>query len=444
MFIALHNLIAAAEPGTTAHDIYIQWLNYHVLESNDDQIVTVANIIGGAYDDFIIENFMTKKLRTLLSPASLTDRARRPVFTEFPFIPVQLNNTLPHTNPYFYLIPTSNSSQPMAMTFLNSARSFISQTFVKCIDLYELFNNESGTAIMNHFYCSPRVPTFYCMRVKVTPTATPQTLANFAAKIQYKCRSSCSVKPKHKVTEPHDDVDYQRSLYLCAKHPKNADPDALHAISAEFRSPQPVLLYSPWNTGVSSLYYPLTSGLCIESYEIDGFHIPFPHNTTSINHENSYFKESMIPMTSTTNYTFYDGNSILSTRMRTQTNHHEHKISMSYFDMSQHRLPVYPPQVGITNLQDLLPGFTPIHGVLEPAYASNKIAYSGNINWTKHTCDRNIPDPFQAWSSYRWIDPQYANIHEHCRRKFFIMNFRTTHGTLNPIVAAPFLYDIVN
>lgn len=284
---------------------------YHTITK---YVVTVANLIGAAYDNHIVENFISKKLQTLLSPASVTNRARRPVFYEFPFRTVTLDCAL-YINPYFYLLPTTDITLPMAMAFINSLRCFMNQTFTKITQLFELFGTESGTAIMNHFYCSPSIPTSHSMPVKLTAKATTQTLANIAAKLQYKCRSSCTTEPTYKITEPNDDV--------------------------------------------------------------------------------------------------VDGNHSLSTRIRSTTTQPTTKASISYFDMSQHQLPMYPPNIEITNLQELLPGFTPVLGNMEPSYASNKIAYSENIDWTKAKCDEIISDPLQAWSSYKWTDPQYVRYHTH-------------------------------
>lgn len=443
MFIMLHNIIATSLPTATSDEIWREWLNSTVIRNNDSEI-KVANIIGGAYDQHLVENYMTRKLRLLLAPVSLQNNRRRRIFKEFPIPPYLMTARLSQINPYYYLLGGHNTIAPSMMNFTQEFHNKQKQIFEGSKILGELIGLESGTQIMNHYYIEAQLPTYHDLDTEVTKTSTTQTLANFATRLKFKCSTRCSEESKTPVNKPPATVEYTKALYLVNQNGvQPPDPNTRMVYESKKHSNERILLYSPWSTGVSSLYYPVTTGILIETNEIDGIHIPFPRNDTSIHDENSFFLESAIPMESTLCRNHLQGDTNISIRYRVEDNIDVTKVSLSFDDRTKHILPIYAQTVQSTIETQLLPGFTLQTGITDPHYATNKIAYDGNRKWTKQECDSVFPDPPIVWSSYRWIDRKYAATTYSHQYTYFLINFRTMYGTMPSIYMSNPLHNII-
>lgn len=449
MFLALHNIIAKHGANATFNTIWYEWLEYPVITIAEQQPIRVANIIGAAYDNNEVENFLTRKLKTLLSVTTLDLQQRKPVFKKFNFANVTYDEIDNDINPYEYLLGTHPNIITNMMSFINIMSNDFDQIFLKCDYLGAMFGIQSGTHVMNHFYGEPQLPTFHNLPVKFSEDKTKPkkpTLVNsatYADKLKFKCTFKCEL-PKAVTVKPMPvNVAHTKELYLVNTNP-SVEPDIKASIYSSKRQRNQIILYSPYSTGESSMYYCLTNGIHIETFEIDSFHVPYPRLDNSINDENSHFLDSAIPISSAISRQELDGQSILAVRFRTIDNEYTERISHSYFNRAEHRIPMYGQRVSTETAENLLPGFLPVQGISHPNLASNKVAYSDTQEWTHKKCTDTFPTSPFIWSSYRWIDPMYAHQDTFLDSTYFICDLRTMYGTIPQTQMSSYLYDIVD
>lgn len=104
MFLILHDLLAEY-PNQSVDFIWQLWLDTTLI-THDNNIVKVANVIGGAYNNNIVNNYMTTQLRKLLLPVLMNATTHRNVYTTFDIPSTTQQIPLANTNPYFYLQST--------------------------------------------------------------------------------------------------------------------------------------------------------------------------------------------------------------------------------------------------------------------------------------------------------------------------------------------------
>lgn len=442
MFIALHNIIAESGPKATDQEIWHKWLKYVVIQQNTGETYCVANLIGGAYGDHEVDNRLTLKLRTLLSVTTLATQQRQVIYRPFPLQPYIVAQ-FSETNPYEYLLGAEDTLFPTIIQFTNSLDATLKELFKGTVCLGNLFGLESGCNIMNHYYCEPQIPTFHTMSVTLDPKKTTTTSLNaFAERIKFRCTYRCETDSLRPLRQLPQGTAFERELYL-VNDPVAPDPSPEGQVPIVIQPPDPdlrkpvfsriddeIVLYSPYSNGKSAMYYPITNGLHIETYEIDSFHVPMVKLDNSITDENNYFLESAIPIESTVSAESYDGTRNLSVRYRTITDESTTRNAFSYFDRTKHTLPVYPQTVQTDSTTSLLPGFSPTLGITHPNQATTKIAYGIKERLEPEEGSGVSPTELFAWSSYRWIDPMYAQTPFAPYNTYFICDLRTMYGTL--------------
>lgn len=442
MFVALHNLIATRGKNATATDIWLAWLAYPVITIDGEQI-TVAHIIGAAYDDQESPNFISEKLFRLLSVTALDGKQRKAVFTRYPFTPVTVEGEVDNINPYHYLLGAYPNQLPQLTKFRNAIDSAFAEAFKDCIYLGEMFGEASGTHLMNHYYSGIQLPTYHNLKVKLTSTRKTSSFKTYAQALRFKCSYDCKEKPKIAVKSCPDDLPHEASLYLVDEKVELTTPIYETTIPYYSSSTQSnaIILYSPWNTGVSSMYYTLTNGICIESYEIDSFHVPTVKLYSTLHDENSHFLESAIPIKATICRDHLDGNTVLRVRQRPPDEQDTSRVSGSLIDMTQHTLPVYPNI--IHNEGEPLSGFTKVSNIVHANLASTKVAYTSTDIWTKELLETTFPELIYLWSSYRWINPVNQNSETFLDSTYFLGDQRPQYGTFPETHKSRFLNNII-
>lgn len=424
MFMALHNMIAEATPNDTDETIWIQWLNYVVIRTATENI-TVAHLIGGGYANYITENFVTKSLRKLLSPLAQNGR---PFLEPYQFdIPTQPGDEIDRVNPYFYLLGNTLDMVPTFQNFRNMMRSIVYDLFPKSIPLWTVYGSESGSTIMNHCYTTPTVPTFHNIKTgELTPKSSSRSASEYATNINFKCTWKCNKKAEHPVKWPESE-SFTPAYYLRTQSKSTPlDMDSYLASELDPNS-SPWIIYSPWSPGKASTFYPVTSGLIVETFEIDGSHVPQPAMQNSIHDENSHFLESAVPILATTGRKSYDAVQAHVIRKRTTERRHRTKVCFSKYDMTVHQLPVYANS--IRNAAYPTAGFHTEEGIQYPTRATTKIAYNGNVIPTLSKPESFFPYKLHAWSSYRWIPRKHSVKDDFINYAYFLVNFRTIYGT---------------
>lgn len=446
MFLALHNIIAEKGANATTDEVWYTWLDYIVYRTPTEEI-KVANIIGGAYNDAIVDNFLSKKLRKLLSITTSDQRQRKAVYQVFKFPSYPEQEDLEVTDAYSLLLSADTQMIPSIDIFHHTMSAQFQQIFKNCGPLGSLFAAVSGTNIMNHYYDELQPPTFHTYKVNLTERASikTQTYSQFLTDLKYRCTFYCTQKADYNVTFIEPNVPYSRSISLVSTSMEQPDdPDIKQSSFSQILNRSPVYLYSPWSTGPSSMYYALTNGLHIETSEIDSFHVPYPRTDTPLHDENSIFLSSAIPINATVDTRSLKGNSNLFTRYRSYDSDYEHRISHSLYDMTEHRLPMYPTAVAADTTGNPFPGFTKVTGIIHANLASQKIAYSGNTQWKEKICKSTFPiEPF-IWSSYRWINPSLDQTAPATETGYFIADFRPLYGTTPQTYKSYHLYDLIN
>lgn len=422
MFLALHNIIAEAGPDDTETTLWIRWLKYVVIRTATENI-TVGHLIGAAYDDNLLENFITKSLHKLLSPIASTGSKARPVLEPFDFI-ITEKASLDLVNPYFYLLGNEKLQLNTFMNFRNLLRCQVYELFPDCIPIWQLYGLESGSTIMNHCYTTTSVPTFHALPISITSCTTTASTFNYKEKLKFKCTFACREENVEQFLIPTEGT-YTPALYLVGPDDP-LSPDTLLSQSFDPDDEQ-WIIYSPWSPGKASTYYPLTSGLIIETNELDGTHVPMPALENSIHDENSHFLESAIPIKAAVSRNDYDGIQPHIIRKRTPEKRHETKVSFSKYDMTVHQIPEYTNVV--KNFGNPLPGFTVATGITIPAKATTKIAYDGNAKDSNHLPQDEFPYKLYTWSSYRWISKQHSSVAQFLDFTYLLTNFRTIYGT---------------
>lgn len=446
MFLQLHNIIAERGANATTEEVWYSWLDYTVY-CTETQNIKVANIIGGAYNQNIVDNFLTRKIRKLLSITTSDQRQRKAVFQvfRFPSYPQQADLNL--TDAYSLILSADIHMIPAIDIFQKTMTTQFSQIFKNCKPLGAMFETVSGTNIMNHYYDDLQPPTFHTFNVSLKDRSTikTQTYAQFLQALRYRCTYYCSEKPDTvvKFKTPNTITTDSIALVVTAET-QPVDPDIKESPFGQITRRSPIFLYSPWSTGPSSMYYALTTGLHIETSEIDSFHVPYPRTDTSLHDENSTFLSSAIPVNATCSTQLYNGLTNLFTRYRSYDSDFEHRTSHSLLDMTQHRLPMYPTTVFTSETDNVFPGFTTVQGITHPNLATNKIAYTGNRQWSDKHCDEVFPIEPYIWSSYRWINPELAQSAPTPQSCFYITDFRTLYGTIPQTYQSYHLYDLIN
>lgn len=161
MFITLHNLMAEYMHNETADQIWKRWINSAVVINTEDHTeFLVGHIIGAAYNEHTTENYLTRKLRTLLNPITVSANEQRKVLKPFDIAAFESeseNNT--DINPYCYLLNATQENIAQMMSFTNEMRLVFESQFKSNVNLGSIFGTESGTQIMNHYYTSYSLPT---------------------------------------------------------------------------------------------------------------------------------------------------------------------------------------------------------------------------------------------------------------------------------------------
>lgn len=448
MFITLHNLMAEHMHEETADQIWRRWINTTVVNNrNDNTVVSVGNIIGGGFNGHITDNYLTKKLRTLLNPVMVSAREQQKVLKTFEIEPFNTNSANNNDiNPYEYLLSATDENISTMMSFTNEMHLIFQNQFTGSTNLGSQFGTESGTQLMNHYYTSYSLPTFHTSTVSLIDKPVVKTQQNFAAHLKFFPEYKVSSKKIQDVQRAPSSLEITRSLYL---HNTNQNYHLTFAnrfisFSTNKHVTPEIIVMSPWNTGVSSLYYPITTGLVIESNEIDGFHVPSPNLDLSIHDENSWFLNSAIPLNLCLKASKLNGDYTIQSRARNTDSTDYTKCNHSIFDMSSHRLPAFPSTVADANTNGLLNSFTPIPDVSNAGYASNTIAYKRSSLLKPNDYIKNdIPHHILAWSSYRWIDPKASRKDQYHANVYQLMNFRTLYGTMPTTIKFNHLSKIV-
>lgn len=440
MFTILHDLIANAAKNATADDIWREWMNTPVLTTPTGAL-RVGNIIGGAYGAHLVDNYMTRALKQLLSPLTRENRSRRPVFTPFEYGTFTSFN-FEDVNPYYYIFGTHLPNISHGMFFLNTMRPIFMDIDKKSLPLGKMFELASGSQLMNHYYSEPTTPTFHNLSIKVTDTSTYKTESAFAETIKFSCTWKCPETRRHVFAQPAAEDMFTPELCLVDFTKTEATSSVTTVTRQRSETPGDILIYLPWSTGKSSAYYPVTTGLVIESAEIDGFQTPQPVTSNSITDENSHFLDSAIPIQQTIGLTDLGATRPLPIRQRASDELRTHRIGHCLYDRATHRLPLYPTIIASAQGTPLLPGFTQDDMFINPDYAPTKVAYQASDRLDKKKKDSLFPLKFYAWSSYRWIDPKYAMTNTHRQHIYSIMNFRTMYGTFPETIKSKLVEDI--
>lgn len=447
MFLALHNIIAAKGANASTTAIWYEWLQYPVYRPAQGEPITVANIIGGAYDVNIVDNYLTKKLRRLLSVTVSDQRQRKAVFQEFKFPLYPAQADLQTTDAYSLLLSADVQLIPSIDIFLNTMSPQFAQIFTNCEPLGSLFKSVSGSNIMNHYYDELQPPTFHRLKIELSDPKKIKIKTNdtFLRTINYRCTYLCEATPTTEVilNDPLVDLTDSISLiYKASKQPEN--PDLKESPFQQTTHKSPIFLYSPWSTGASSMYYPITTGMHIETSEIDSFHVPYPRTDTPLHDENSIFLSSAIPFNATVDVTDLDGTNNLFTRYRAYDSDFEHRTSHSLYDMTQHWLPMYANSVHRpANTTMTFPGYTTVTGVTHPNLMSLKVAYDSSSAWSITHTKEVFPNTLFVWSSYRWQDPTLALSSPSDTGSYFIADFRPLYGTAPQTFKSFHLYDLI-
>lgn len=446
MFLALHDLIALKGAHATGDDIWLEWLRYPVYPRLNETPITVANIIGGAYQNFLVDNYLTKKIKRLLNITVADQKQRKAVFQHFGLPQFPVTEDYNAISAYSIILSANPTQIPTLTSFINTVSAQFQQIFAGCKPLGALYEVVSGTNIMNHYYDMLQAPTYHLLKVDLTEKSSIKTAlpSQLSTALNFRCSYKCEKEPIKPVKLP--DVENLDALIalLGKKVDKQPDnPDFKELASSYTKNASPVVLYTPWSTGPSSMYYPLTTGMHIETTEIDSFHVPYPRTDSTLHDENSIFLSSAFPINATIDVRDYNGETNLYVRARAFDLDFEDRSSHSLYDMTKHFLPMYAASTESGPTNDPFPGFRKVNGITHPNCASTKIAYSSPQKWTETECKSRIQiEPF-IWSSYRWSDPTNELATTSIESRYYICDFRTLYGTAPQTFMSYHLHDII-
>lgn len=440
LFCSLHNILASARTHTTIDDILHEWYQCVILRYDAATVpvsITVANIIGANPNNNIYENTIARMFRQLVTNHLNKPIRQRPVLRAISYTVYTTTHGIHNINPYWYLLGHSPQQCYELSICIDQISIFLGEKFSKSCQLYQVYEIQSGQAITNHYYVNQQLPTSHTLPT-TPPYVSVLTDGDFASEIGYaQPRTQVPSELKVRLTE-HDDPSSGEKLkkihltkaaflYTSDKPHDDKDPDTIYKHD-DFESTHPnILLYSPWSTGVSSLARTITTGLLIESAEIDGFKVPQPNIASTLYSENAYFLSSAVPFTRCN--TRYPNNiNHMYLYNRSERMRDEHPVSVSMYDISEQRLPTFPAIINFA-IPAIMPGFQPTNHVRDLRLTSSKFAYN-IIPGKPHNYEEEIPKYIHLWSSYRWIDPSAPNDQS---SRYFLANLRTTYGS-NPLL----------
>lgn len=452
LFCSLHNILARARPHITVDNILHEWYQHIILRynvANQPVNVTVANILGTNPNQNIYENATAKMFRQLVTNYLNKPVRQRPVLRAIPYSIYSTNDGVHDINPYWYLIAhTPRQCNELSMC-IDQISTFIADKFTRCCPLYQVYEIQSGQAITNHYYVNQQLPTSHTLP-SAPPYATTLSDSEFATAIGYaQPRTQAPSELKVRLSEHTDPTTGEKRkkinlskaafMYTTDKPQDDKDPDLIISHDDQDSTYPNILLYSPWSTGVSSLARTITTGLLIESAEIDGFKVPQPNIASTLYSENAIYLSSAVPFTR------------CNTRYPTTINHmylynrpdrsrDEHPVSVSMYDISEQRLPSFPPAIDYV-IPSPMPGFQPVNHVKDLRLTSSKFAYNITPGQTQNY-ESAIPKYLHLWSSYRWVDTTAPHGQS---ARYFLANLRTIYGS-NPLLvkASHPLYTIPN
>lgn len=273
----------------------------------------------------------------------------------------------------------------MNLTTVNTTMENLSHTinnlFTGCSVLGELFSLESGVSLLNHYYIEPALPTSH--RIKVQPYKSKGTLEDYARAIKLMLPRSLTFTTN--LLYPRTTQEFVPILYAVNNIPTDtSNPDVAITYDTKSRYQPDILLWSPWSTGISSMYHPITNGIHIETSNIDGMKVPQPNINDSIFNENSHVLNSAMPFTAIKCMRQVYSSIRIDERGSTEPN--THKVSVSLYDLSIARYPLFKQTVLGTLPTSNLPGFSSIDN---PRYS--RLNYS-RLSFTRtFVCTPDIP-----------------------------------------------------
>lgn len=390
------------------------------------------------------------------SPVSSYQYENSPVFSEEKTLPLaaEYSNDI---NPYNYLLDFYENANH-TITFLTNVSQHFHSVVKSRYKLQDTFTFGNSTAILNHYYLSYDLPTWY-PPMKERKTEMIQ-LPAYAQAIGYESKQ---VMPTTKTTITRINAatpNLMPELYLGETATKEqADKDADQTTPKELPLDdsdddedeensastfnetkfiqRKALFMQPWYINDSITSTTVINGIKIECTEISGFHVPQPNPLLPPHKENSEFLNSAVQaakivppfnITPTNPYA----------KKTPPTVHPRQTIRHVLGEPTKHRLPYFSANVLAHHSSTrLLNGFTPSERL--------NLATEHSDTYTADNMDVNAKIPsrwkdkhFYAWSSYRFLkDIVTPNDCPMQDRVFFLLNMRTIYGTNVDLVKLP-------
>lgn len=264
MFLKLHDIIAEKSRTMNATQAYDQWIQTSVITGGTT--LQIGNIIGTGINGIQVDNYLNTRIRSLFNILNVQSNTRRPVYQRIATTPYETRDTPGEINGYIYLLGADSMNLSTVNTVMENLSHSINNLFTGCSLLGEIFSLESGVSLLNHYYVGPSLPTGH--RSEIKPFASKGTLTDFARTIKFMQPRTNNFKTEIKY--PAATTEFEPKLYAYNNAQTNTDnPDPGLDFDVKLNYQPDILLCSPWSTGISSMYHPVTNGIHIEISTID-------------------------------------------------------------------------------------------------------------------------------------------------------------------------------
>lgn len=431
LFIAGHNIAATmssrTQPLTVANTFFAHiLLSINDIEYKIGQVLGTNFMVNNAVNNY--RNWFNDAVNQLFNPVVMRTLQNRPFITSIDIYTPEFPDV--YMNPYMLNLVADHDNISRIGTFVTSMSKFVEQHFEDSKPLKDVIASSSGANCMTHTVSILPLPTWKFHNTVVaaedsTVTPTLKTVKDFAIFYPYlqpqkdKASKSPTIAIPPEIADAASKLIFPSLLALVSSDDptKSVDPPFPELLFNQEDHVHPLVRYfDPTDTSTSKLFYTITTGIKIESFELDAFSVPVPNTDAPLSDENSLILQSAIPLKLIRNEISNGYNQIFN---RTRIFKSFQPVSISLYDMSINLLGRlsnhFTPPIPTT-----LPMFTFFPNVRRLKSMFNRISYKIGETYPE------VEPKLLVWSSYRYV-LQAPNEFED--KVHMIASFRPIYGT---------------
>jgi len=489
-FLLAHNVLSTTASNVNPNTVTAHWLTQNIASDGTNSILSVGNLIAfhrsSATAATIPDTWFSSSVLSLMTPIVARTLSSRYVYSPVNIHPIDFNvvdnlstgfdgsvNTtydVNDVNPYIFALNANDDNLDNMSRFMNNMSQILSDQHVGSSTIGSILNEESNVHLLSCAFTGPALPTWLRASGDVKDQVRSTQEAIVITDITPREFASPRAPTPGRIRFLHDrtfTASTRRAntaypvIPTGALTPGGANPAALpFAMFTALRvvnfastsatapaSPDKYLVYNqrmnytpnirvllPFDANPSEAYVPQITGRLIETAEIASFNIPHVDSRLTLDHENSFFLSSAIPI----RYLVLPSSDDVVLHDRTLPDPFDEPVSLHLYDASINRFGralTDTMSVGNYPINQIPLGSTAVDGVRFTDLLSNVISFKANPESVQASipCDDNF---IYAWSPYRFLNAGRNSGNPRMTIQH-IVDPRTFYGTIVPLLGAP-------